>query len=490
MVDTTVPVRAAVSSAYAIDTEMLSQDEARIAQTASAGSLADARALYTDRSRPIRVGLVRNLEEKQFSAYSPDSDIRDRLIEQNFDDVMRYIPACAAMRQESADLAKFFMETGLKSEEFFRLDDIHQQEVSAGLYDLPHREADDKVRGLAAAVAAVDSQATTIATLENSGPLSQTERDTYVSNAGDLAYATTNVDRNDAKDRSGKLARYRSDLDVASWNYNEQGVLANIAQLQAELETATRKAAYYRQDVSFRSARAAVSRQLAYAQLGENARRGSILNYAERLERVRLRFNDALDRLVPRVLALGRAAHELYQLPNLPLNPGRGRILDDILDWVQKFQDLLVRYRRKERIFLFSISLRRDTPAAVSSLKSTSGASFNLTPVLTRNQNGLLRGMAFEYLPGSTGSRRPIIVDAVAPPTTTQNLRGGSSPPTSLTFGRVLPIPNSLELRPQHSDIVWNGVPYSTWTFSINERVYNDADVEDLVVYLWLAFPS
>jgi hypothetical protein len=157
---------------------------------------------------------------------------------------------------------------------------------------------------------------------------------------------------------------------------------------------------------------------------------------------------------------------------------------------MQKFQDLLLKYRRKERIFLFSVSIRRDTPASVDSLKSTSGASFNFTPVLTRNQNGLLRGLAFEYLPGSSSSRRPIVVDAVAPSSTTQNLAGGSGSPTSLTFGRILPIPNSVELRPQHTDIVWNGSPYSGWTFSVRPAVFNDADVEDLIMYLWLAFPS
>lgn len=489
MATTRENIRALVGQQYSIDVQRLAKDSQSL-QTSSFKSLATARAVYEQQWAILASSITANLERYPFSDYVKSDDIRDRLVEQNLEDATKLLQACLALRQEYADLAKNFVETKLKSEEFFRLDDIHKQEVKAGLYELPYDEAKDDHEALKAAVDATQGQAAAISTLKTAGALSDAQRQTYSANSGDLAAASTNVDAGTAKDRAGKIATYRSDFDSASWNYSELAVKGNLAQLIGQLATAERKTNYYQKDVAFRSARAAISRELAYTQLAENARSGSVLNYAERMERVAIRFDLVLSKLVPRVLALTVGAHQLYGFKLADLKPTQGNILDDVTDWMQSLQDQIVRYRRRERIFLLSFSIRRNTSAKVSNIKASFGAKFNIATNQTRNQNGLLRGLAFEYVGGSGSSRRPVTIDLSTPASVTANLDGASGNATSLTFGRVLPIPNSLELRPQHTDIIWNGSPYGDWTVSMSPDSFNEADIEDVVLYMWLAFAS
>jgi hypothetical protein len=125
---------------YNIDVVKLKKDAEKIA--ASLNKRANSRDIYLRSISPINpIFLVQDLEEFAFSSVPEDKDIRDRLIEQNLETACRLLQTCFAMRREYYETAKLYVDTILKSEEFFFLDYIHQQEVAAGLYELPYQEA-------------------------------------------------------------------------------------------------------------------------------------------------------------------------------------------------------------------------------------------------------------------------------------------------------------------------------------------------------------
>src|SRR5262249_51244190 len=125
---------------YNIDVTELKKDAENIA--ANLNKIANSRDIYSRSISPINpLFLVQDLEEFAFDSVPEDQDIRDRLIEQNLETAYRLLQTCFAMRREYYDTAKLYVDTKLKSEEFFFLDYIHQLEVAAGLYELPYQEA-------------------------------------------------------------------------------------------------------------------------------------------------------------------------------------------------------------------------------------------------------------------------------------------------------------------------------------------------------------
>jgi hypothetical protein len=484
-------IRALFGQVYGVDPNQLRNDSAAVSQAAHRAGGLTPQLIGQTRFGTLGAPLVENIEDLDFSQYQLNTDLRDRLVEQNLDDATKCIQACLALRKEYQEIAKLYIDTRLKSEEFFRLDDIHQQEIAAGAYELPHSEALNEKNSVAKAVQELVAQGQIYAGLK-AGALSDPSVAAYVAQSSDLAGATTNVDAATARDRAGKIAQYRAGIDIASWDFSNRTSTSNAAQLQGRLDTATAKEAYLLQDVAFRTARAAVSRELAYSQLFENVRPGSIVNYAERLFVTKKLFRDYMERLVPRVLALRTGVHALYGI-DTTLNPlpVKDSVLDSVAAWLANIQDKVSIYKRRERTFVFSVWLRRALGGNIGPIARPGGASIQVSTAYTLGQSGLLRGVGFEYASSQSNPKRPITVSASVPLTVTNNLAGGNQPgPTSLTFGRVLPTINSEDLRPQHSDIVWNGSPYGTWTLNLGPDDYSAGGVDDLVMYLWLAFPS
>jgi hypothetical protein len=100
-----------------------------------------------------------------------------------------------------------------------------------------------------------------------------------------------------------------------------------------------------------------VSRWLAYKQLHENQREGSILNYAERLVAIQSLFDLSARKLATRVLALRRAVVPLYGINIRFVSPARYKMIDTIAEWLLRLQDEMQKYHSKQKTSIFSVSI-------------------------------------------------------------------------------------------------------------------------------------
>ncbi len=282
---------------------------------------------------------------------------------------------------------------------------------------------------------------------------------------------------------------YGLHLDLAGWTYNQKATDVTIAQLTGSLSTATQKSEYLKKDIAFRSFRAAISRQLAYTQLLENQTTNSILNYKERLSAVRDLFDIYARKLVTRVLAVQRAAHQLYGIDTALVAPPTGGIVDALAKWLAQMQDQVSKFDRRQKVSVFTIWvaswLQNNGRTFADAISGPHGLQLEikLRPADTQSQSGLLRGIAFEYL-GS--GKYPIQLTVRPPISVTGGLNGTHSQPLSLNFGRVLQVAQAPEVRPQHIDLVWNGDPYETWHISDGKQLASNG-AQDLAIHLWLA---
>jgi hypothetical protein len=303
--------------------------------------------------------LIDDLEQFDFDTVHEDVAIRDRSVELNLDEAGRLAQACTSLRSDYIATAKLFLDTRLKSEEFFRLDAIHLQEVAAGLYNLPFDEATDDVQALQAALAESGAQKTIIDTMYSTtaasppkyaGALTDAQVKANTDQSGNVAQLGATQNQPAIQTGTSQLAEYRSKIEDASWQYSLRTNTTSAAQLNGRLATAQRKQSYLQKDIGFRSSRASVSRQLAYVQLGENIRPNAPLNYAERLAAAQKLFQLSLGKLIQRILPLRRGAKQLYGI-DIPLaSPPRGQILDELNKWLTVLQDEVGKFHRRQRI--------------------------------------------------------------------------------------------------------------------------------------------
>jgi hypothetical protein len=110
-------IRDSVSAVYDIDQDSLKLSTKNL--VTSPANPGNQPAFAT-----LSTSLVNDLEAIEFAGTSADPAIRDRLIEQNVDDAIRYLQVCMALRSEFSGIAKNYVDTRLKTEEFFRLDAV------------------------------------------------------------------------------------------------------------------------------------------------------------------------------------------------------------------------------------------------------------------------------------------------------------------------------------------------------------------------------
>jgi hypothetical protein len=492
-------VREGVARLYSIDLLGLQSDASSLSIAISSRTPPQSATVYaTPLSGAPPSALIADLEMFEFSSISEDTGIRDRSIEQNLDEATRYLQTCTALRKEYGDLAKLYADTRLKSEEFFRLDDIHLQEVASGLYELPYNEATDELTAGQAGLAEANAQKKILDDLYSStatGPkyatlLTDPQVKTYTDEAGQVASWSATQNQGSIQTGTSSLAQYKTKIEDASWQYSLRATNLKVSELTGKTATASRRQAYLHKDIGFRASRAGVSRQLAYVQLGENIRPNSILNYNERLGAVKATFDISLRKLIVRVLALKRAANALYGLDTTLATPPRGKIVDELSKWLLNLQDEVSKFRRRQRISIFTIwmsrwFLRRNMNL-VDALKRREGlrADLNIEPDDLQSQVGLLRGVAFEYF--GTG-KRPLRLTVVPPSGATASLNATNPVGVPLIFGRVYPSAPALDIRPQFSDLLWNGNPFGTWRVSTDGSLA-DHGIQDIAMHLWVAY--
>jgi hypothetical protein len=405
-------------------------------------------------------------------------------VEHNLEEAIRYSQNCLQIRQQYSETAKLRNDTRFKGEEFIRLDEVHLQEVDAGLYRLPWQEAADERTALEFAVSFARTQQAI--TEESSAVLSNDRVSEYIRDTAKLATDSINIaGRQDLiKDGTTKTTQYRTGLEYAAWLQTSAAVKGSAAQLRGKLSTAQRKEAYLRKDEGFRAHRAAISRQLALLQIREHCRPDSVLNYNERLTQQKSLFDANLQCLIERVIALKPGLKDSYDIEVTLEAPRTGSILDTLSVWLVKVQSELSKYKRTQRLAVYSIWSGALTvvPGNAGNTADTFQADLVVDVNAVPATKSLLRGVAFEYI---GQQQRPISLKVLPPQGTYIAVDRGGQPDT-LQFGRVYHAAPGLELKPQHSDVFWNGSPLGTW--KVEGRFNQTAGViNGLVMHLWLA---
>jgi hypothetical protein len=469
------------SRQYGLDLSGIHRDAATlrslVADAAANSNVLDYTNCY---SYDGKEAVVPDLETAAFSSIPVDTRLSARRVELNLDEAIRYSQSCLQLRQQYGELARLRNDTRFKGEEFVRLDEVHKQEIDAGLYQLPWQEAADEKTGFEAAVAQAQIQQS-IPTEMMQGAAGANRYAALLSdaqitnNVNSNAYIVRNV-ANSNKDQVGveatSTSQYRSGIELATWLETSAAAKSNFAQLNAQLSIAARKEQYFRKDEGFRTARDEISRQIAWLQIQEHCRTGSILNYDERIGRLKILFDQNLQCVIERIQPLVQGLKDYYKIDIPLVNPSVGSILDDVSSWLLQAQNELAKYMRLKRLTIFS---------KWSGAASSSGDSFtaNVDLVTGDGPSGefLVRGVAFEYVGQNA---RPITLKVV-PPANAWLEKSGNP----LTFGRVYPINPSPELKPQHSNVLWNGSATGSWKIT-GEFESAAGSIDKLVMHLWV----
>jgi len=481
-------IKVAFSKQYGLDLSGIHQDAATlrtlVADAAANSNAPDFTSCY---SYDGKEAVVPDLETTAFSSIPADARLSNRRVELNLDEAIRYSQSCLQIRQQYGEMARLRNDTRFKGEEFVRLDEVHKQEIDAGLYKLPWQEAADEKTGFDTAVAQAQIQQSVPAEMMQAGA-GANRYSALLSDAGitnnvnSNAYIVKNV-ANSNKDQVGveavSTSQYRSGIELATWLETLAAAKSNVAQLNAQLSVAARKEQYFRKDEGFRTARDEISRQIAWLQIQEHCRAGSILNYDERIARLKNLFDKNLQCVVERVQPLIQGLNDYYKI-NIPFdNPPIGSILDGVAIWLVQVQNELAKYMRAKRLTTFS---KWSGPVSTSGEKNSDGfdsfsANFDLATGDGPSANVLLRGIAFEYVGQNV---RPVTLKVVPP----ANAWSGTLS-DSLIFGRVYPINPNPELKPQHSNILWNGSVIGTWKVN-GAFEFAAGSIDKIVMHFWV----
>ncbi|MBN8892734.1 MAG: hypothetical protein J0H91_20815 [Rhodospirillales bacterium] len=429
--------------------------------------------------------IVPDLETIVFSDVPQDELIGVQRVELNFDETSQYLQACLKIRQQYGEVARLRNDTRFKGEEFVRLDAVHLDEVEAGLYKLAWLEAADEKIALETALARATEQEALCDEMlradakdhRYSAVLSDGALDLNAKQNGAITRNVVTRDYDDMERTAIATNAHRNNIEQASWRHVLAGANSNVAQVQAKLRIAKRKEDYFRKDVDFRTQRAAISRQLAWLQIYEHCRIGSELNYSEKLQRLKALFDQNVRCLVERVRALDRGLSEIYGLAVPFSAPDVGGMIDEIAIWLVHAGNALSKFKRTQRTTISSIWSEKLIPgdSKVTGFDVFNG-SFTVSDADLPAPKAKLRGIGFEF----TGdNRRPMTV-RVTPPQGAI-IAGGSE---WLTVGRVCPA-SVFDLKPQHSDALWNGGPTGVW--GVRGAFDKSAgDVSGLVMHLWV----
>lgn len=461
---------------YGVDVSKVRQDTEKLKKIiAGSGERAiDPSEIYSDSltfNTDQDSALLADLETFELSDVAPDPRLFDSRVEQTLDEAARYTDFCLQTRRQYTEMGKLRNDTRFKFEEFFRLDLVHEAEVSAGLYQLPLQQAVGELESLRQGIATADLQLSAIDAMYSDGNiLSDSEDGKFVEATNGITRATANDDKNKIAAWSEVVTKRRTGLDKATWAQSKMAAAGSRAQQNARLSAADQKAQYFGKDVGFRTQRALISKQLAWLQVQEHARANSALNYEERLSNLRALFEVNLRYLIQRVWSLGRGLKSYYGIETSELVAKKGGILDEVALWIPAVQDAFCKYKRAQRVAIWS----RTTQVTIG--KNGFESAFSVEDAALPAGRPLLRGVAFEFA-GTYGG--PITLRVTAP--------SGATPFSNpeVLFGRVGPFAPGLELKPQQSDLFWNGLASGTW--KIEWSVEGGGTIDRIIIHLWLA---
>lgn len=354
------------------------------------------------------------------------------------------------------------------------------------MYQLPWQEAHDEGIGLDAAIKQVNEQQNIpqelLGELTNdkrySKLLTEAKIDSNIEDNAFIAENTANNKQDDVLTKARSTYNSRGYIELAAWQETLAGAKANFAQLTSKLTTAQRKEKYLRLDEGFKLQRRNISRQLAWLQIAEHCRIGSELNFDERLKQRKALFEANIGPLVERALVIEKGVKDIYGI-SLPLGMlETGKILDRISIWLVNVTDAVSKWKRNQRLSVVQLVSAADVET--NSANGTLKAQFSVSPSDMPDAGALLRGANFEFV---GDCKIPLNLN-VSPPDAAA--LGASGRP--LRFGRVCPVAPDLDLRPQHSDVFWNGSATGVWSVS---GTYSSSagSVGRLLMYLWVVSP-
>lgn len=452
-------------------------------------SSSDAVQNYVSR-KPVEIAedLIPKLEEREITSPPKAPHLSYLRIEQNIDEAYRYAQNCLRLKREFGEIAKLWADVHYKSEEFFGLDKIHLEEISAGLFKLPWQEAENQKNAAEEALRIANEQEVDLLSLfgekeAQSHYFGQLSKDSVQ----ELAVRTADAATLDAKQKPDIrtavewTSNHRSSIEVAGWDQRKKGFQKEIARLGEEISSLERKLVYLKKDEEFRALRAQVSRDIAYLQLNEHTESGAVLNYRERLDAIKPVFEQSYQSVCQRVIKISEGFNSLHGIELRIDRVAQGSRSEYIATWIAKAQEALLAVKRKQKVHTYTILARTSEETTANNGQKRFVSTFDFDEHSQKFKKAFLRGLNIEALNKLT---HPINV-SIEPPEDLvnhegQNLRKG------LILGQVSETsPNSTQ-RPQHTDTLWNLPLSGKWRVTANVEM-EFPKVDGFLMHLWLA---
>lgn len=466
-----------VAATFGLDPDDIRVNAGLVADRISQNNKESASSIYESVLSGLPIRMVPDIEEVAFSDVVSDDRIRRRLIEKNLDSANKYLAQCLSLRNMYYETSKLYVDAALKSLEFWLLDEIHKLEVRARVYELPYDEAIAELRGAESSLEELNKQqkiyADLIASRGKNPPYQGLLSEKVIVSTADAEGTAAQIQEDNVAKADKLIAAHkemanrRLRMETASWDFGVRSVAAISQDTRGRIGRLTRRVAFTEKDIKFRASRAEVSRNVAWLQLWEHSRNGSPLNYKERLDGIRQKFNQSAQLLILHTRALQDAPRDLYGIELEFSEPPRGGLVDGLWKWLTQMQEQIGIFHQRQRV----ANCRIEVPI----IDSKSGA-YNVTLEDTSGAMGVMRGVALEYFGSIT---TPISVSILPP------VGGVPDQPAEILAGRVLPYGPGLELRPQYIEQTWNGRPYGDWRVALLGDLQPDS-IRSVAIYIWL----
>jgi hypothetical protein len=323
-----------------------------------------------------------------FETTPTDEEYRPLHVEPLLDQAANLLDRCLSARYERDRLAieKFKLETDL--EQFFRTDQINDEEVKAGLFTVPYEKAlldslaesevetftTDAQKEINKSIQLIRTQFTEQKNARYAA-MFLPNAPQYAVDPGETkleAYFVGGV----AKPKLDQLAKAAELLSEAGMIYEAYNMYAQYSSYRASagaggfrrksLETL---AEWSRKDIAFKRQRKQVAFEIAVKRASQTYMDKGVLNYKEKIEVVEKRFSSDLREVIARLIAIQTGMKQLYGYVDPELGEFKsGFSFDDTVLWVRNAISWLVRFSRIEQNYVLPISVKQTASAWASGL--------------------------------------------------------------------------------------------------------------------------
>ena len=450
----------------------------------------------------------------EFKSQPSDTEYRYLQVEPLLDQSASLLDRCITDRAQRDLYAVEAFKNKLELEQFFQLEDIHDDEIKAGLYTLPYVRA--KLDGSA------EQQ------LSYWYDLAAKEIDRIISNG-----AQTFQNQVHGRELAAWLAAYplkQDGLNGQDATYGWNGVvktkplhLQDASNLESVEEvnnflldtfsqfktlrgtsdaSDSRSSSYSEQakwsfsDIDFRRRRTQVSRDGAEEKVRQTSMPGGALNYGEKINTLEDRINYDYRETIARLSAVNQGLALLYGYED-PF-PDHKKF-DSVVLWVRRALNWIIRFTRNEQNYILPLSLRqlKDRRLATDTNHKTAwkfAVSEDMFPnqrhVRLRGVGGAVRGTAIRGLWQAT-LRVPAQSSCHHLSGQTKVLDQRSVPPVYL--GRIAERTPVRDPDVAGINALYNASPFGEWNLALHEKSTDGMEIDaadDIQIELHLAVRS